>query len=182
MNNYTFTDAFWEIFFIVIISFIFGWIARWLWDEYFADTKYEEEVLYLDEKGEILKNEEKKETLPLSLKETEIEEKVEKSNLNLTTNKISPTGFKFDDLKIVEGIGPKIEMILKKNNIENWKDLAEKTPAELKEILKNAGDRYSFHNPESWPEQAMLAAEARWEELEEFQEFLIGGRVKIKTS
>jgi hypothetical protein len=66
--------------------------------------------------------------------------------------------------------------LLKRAGIENWKDLSEKTADELKDILKAAGDRYSFHDPSTWPEQAMLAYENKWDELEEFQEFLSGGK------
>jgi hypothetical protein len=43
-------------------------------------------------------------------------------------------------------------------------------------ILKKAGDSYAFHNPTTWPEQAMLAYQKKWDELEEFQNFLKGGK------
>ena len=33
-----------------------------------------------------------------------------------------------------------------------------------------------MHNPKSWPDQAKLAAEERWDELDEFQDTLLGGR------
>ena len=83
---------------------------------------------------------------------------------------------KNDDLKIVEGIGPKIEALLKADGIMNWRDLANSTPERLSGILKRAGDRFAFHNPNTWPEQASLADQGKWKELEEFQDFLNGGR------
>lgn len=81
-----------------------------------------------------------------------------------------------DDLKIVEGIGPKIEGLLHDANIKTWSKLAQTTVKKLQEILTAAGDRYRIHNPATWPKQAELAADAKWKELEEYQEFLVGGR------
>lgn len=81
-----------------------------------------------------------------------------------------------DDLKIVEGIGPKVEQILKAAGIANWNELAVQTGSSLKGILENAGSAYSMMDPSTWPQQAQLAAEARWEELRALQSDLRGGR------
>lgn len=81
-----------------------------------------------------------------------------------------------DDLKIVEGIGPKIELLLNEAGINTWQGLAEASVDHLKEILRQAGDRYRMHDPYTWPEQAKLAARGEWEKLKEYQEFLSGGR------
>jgi len=81
-----------------------------------------------------------------------------------------------DDLKIVEGIGPKIEELFHNAGIMTWKDLSETSPDKLREILRAAGSRFQMHDPATWPEQARLAAEGKWEELEEYQDFLQGGR------
>ncbi len=83
---------------------------------------------------------------------------------------------KIDDLKIVEGIGPKIEQLLKKANIRTWRNLSETSLERLREILLAAGSRYRIHDPATWPEQAKLAADGEWEKLKEYQDFLIGGR------
>lgn len=85
-------------------------------------------------------------------------------------------GPKPDDLKIVEGIGPKIEQLLKEGGIANWEELAAAPVERLKEILEAAGSRYQIHDPSSWPAQAKFAAEGRWEDLKDYQEMLIGGR------
>lgn len=75
-----------------------------------------------------------------------------------------------DDLKIVLGIGPKISRLLINRGITTWKALSEMTPAVISEyLLKDGGERYRIHNPESWPHQALLAREGRWDELREFQ-------------
>lgn len=81
-----------------------------------------------------------------------------------------------DDLKIVEGIGPKIEGLLKDGGIKDWGDLAKANTADLKGILKKGGDRFAMHDPSSWADQAALANESRWKELDKYQDLLIGGR------
>ena len=79
-------------------------------------------------------------------------------------------------MKIVEGVGPKIETLLKEGGINTWAELATAPVERLKEILDAAGPRYQIHDPSSWPAQAKFAAEGKWDELKEYQEMLIGGR------
>jgi large subunit ribosomal protein L27 len=81
-----------------------------------------------------------------------------------------------DDLKKIEGVGPKIAQILNEAGIMTFAQLANKTAEQIKDILEEAGPRYNIHNPSSWPAQAKFAAEGKWEELKEYQEILIGGR------
>ena len=81
-----------------------------------------------------------------------------------------------EDLKVVEGIGPKIEQLLKNDGIKTWRDLANANVDRLKGILDAAGDRYRIHDPGTWAEQAQLAADGNWDKLKEYQDFLQGGR------
>ena len=74
-----------------------------------------------------------------------------------------------DDLKIIEGIGPKIESILKEAGMYSFVDLAASSSSAIKSILLAESDAYQLHEPESWPRQAMLAAQGKWEELEAFK-------------
>jgi large subunit ribosomal protein L27 len=85
-------------------------------------------------------------------------------------------GPKLNDLKIIEGVGPKIEQILKEGGIETWDDLANASTDRLKEILEAAGSRYQMHDPSTWPAQAKFAAQGQFDELKEYQDMLIGGR------
>lgn len=80
-----------------------------------------------------------------------------------------------DDLKIVEGVGPKIEGLLKADGINNWSDLATTEPQVIRAILTKAGDRYRLADPTTWPKQASLAAKGNWEELKDYQDRLKGG-------
>ncbi|MTB50641.1 helix-hairpin-helix domain-containing protein [Lewinella sp. W8] len=81
-----------------------------------------------------------------------------------------------EDLKIIEGIGPKIEGVLKDAGIDSLATLAATNADRLRDVLEAAGSRYKSHNPESWPEQAALAADGLWEQLEKWQKSMKGGR------
>lgn len=82
--------------------------------------------------------------------------------------------FASDNLQIVEGIGPKVEVLLENAGIQTWGDLGAKSPDELRAILAAAG--LSMMNPDTWPQQAQLAHEGKWDDLIEYQRFLGGGR------
>jgi len=79
-----------------------------------------------------------------------------------------------DDLRKIEGIGPKISSLLQTAGIHTYAHLAAREPSQLREILTQAGIRLA--NPETWPEQASLAAAGNWEELRALQAQLKGGR------
>ena len=80
-----------------------------------------------------------------------------------------------DDLTVIEGIGPRIQELLFDAGIESYKDLSRATRSEVKEILDQAGPRYRLHEPKTWIEQATLAADGRFDELEQLQARLTGG-------
>jgi predicted flap endonuclease-1-like 5' DNA nuclease len=81
-----------------------------------------------------------------------------------------------DDFKIIEGIGAKIEELINKEGIYTYDQLSNTSPIRLSGILKKAGPRFQMHDPTSWPEQARLANEKRWPELQAIKEKLIAGR------
>ena len=86
---------------------------------------------------------------------------------------------KSDNLTKIEGIGPKIASILIENGYETFAKLSKAVPDKISKILtEKGGKRYSMHNPETWPEQAKLAADDKWDELKIWQEKLKGGRKK----
>ncbi|WP_304234723.1 DUF4332 domain-containing protein [Jiulongibacter sediminis] len=81
-----------------------------------------------------------------------------------------------DDLKKIEGIGPKIAELLVDAGIGTFAKLSETSADDIANILAEAGSRYASHNPTTWPEQAGLAAAGKWDELNELQDRLKGGR------
>ena len=80
---------------------------------------------------------------------------------------------KADDLKKVEGIGPKIAETLVEAGIATFAELAKTDAAKISEII--AGVRGS-HVTDTWPAQAQLAADGKWDELKKWQDELDGGK------
>ncbi len=85
-----------------------------------------------------------------------------------------------DDLKKIEGVGPKIMEHLNNGGLMTFADVASASVDQLQEILNNAGKRYQMHNPTTWPMQAKMAADGKWEELEKWQDE--NDAAKIKNS
>jgi len=83
---------------------------------------------------------------------------------------------KMDDLKVVEGIGPKIAELINEGGVTTWAGLAETPIERLQEILDAAGERYRIHDPGTWPRQADLLASAKWAEFKQLTDELDGGR------
>ena len=81
-----------------------------------------------------------------------------------------------DNLKRIEGIGPRIESILNSAGIATFRALSSTPVERRREVLNAAGLRGSFGDPTSWPEQARLAAEGMWDQLKTLQDGLKGGR------
>lgn len=80
-----------------------------------------------------------------------------------------------DDLTVVEGIGPKIAELLRARGITTFAGLAAMTPPGLQAILDAAGANFKLAVPQTWPEQAALAAQNRWTELKALQDRLVVG-------
>ncbi len=85
---------------------------------------------------------------------------------------------KADNLQKIEGVGPKIGEILNGKGISTFIQLAQTPVARLKQILEDAGPRYKLAIPDTWPQQAGLAADGDWEALDKLQDELEGGRKK----
>jgi len=81
-----------------------------------------------------------------------------------------------NNLRLIEGIGPKIEGLLNAAGIQTFQQLADAQPAKLQEILAAAGPRYKMHNPATWNQQAALAAAGKKAALAKLQAELKGGR------
>ena len=80
---------------------------------------------------------------------------------------------KADDLKKIEGIGPKIASTLVEAGVATFADLAKAKPAAISEIISGVRGN---HVTDTWPAQAKLAADGKWDELKKWQDELDGGK------
>ncbi len=85
-----------------------------------------------------------------------------------------------DDLKKVEGIGPKIAEILNGSGITTFAALAAASADSIKETLANAEGNFAAHDPTTWPAQAKMAADGEWDKLKVWQDELDGGKEVTK--
>lgn len=99
----------------------------------------------------------------------------------VVNNLVTSTEKDTDDLSIIEGIGPKIANILFDNGVFTFRQLATTPVYKIREMLDEAGSHFSMHDPSTWVEQALLAAEERWDELDALKDRLIGGREVVET-
>ncbi|MFV0540807.1 MAG: 50S ribosomal protein L21 [Aestuariibaculum sp.] len=80
---------------------------------------------------------------------------------------------KADDFKKIEGIGPKIAETLVEAGISTFAQLAKTKATKIAEII---ADVRGNHVTDTWPEQAQLAADGKWDELKKWQDELNGGK------
>jgi predicted flap endonuclease-1-like 5' DNA nuclease len=80
-----------------------------------------------------------------------------------------------ENLEIIEGIGPSIAHLLRSNGVGTFTQLAGASAAAIQAILDSAGPRFKLANPQTWAEQAALAAANRWGELRLLQDSLVAG-------
>ncbi|SEM39433.1 large subunit ribosomal protein L17 [bacterium A37T11] len=89
---------------------------------------------------------------------------------------VTPVQENADDLAIIEGIGPKIAELFNTVGIHSFAELAAKSAQELKAILTDAGDQFNTAVTDTWPEQAALAADGKFEDLKKLQDELNAGK------
>ena len=145
-------------------------------DQYVGDN-----AIHHDHSNAALEEEQVAETVVESVVEPiNLEQKTDEGKSGNVSNTYVPVSRDSEDvatdLKKVEGIGPKIEELLNKAGIKSWSGLAAASVDDLKKILADAGNKFTRHNPETWPKQAQLCAEGKWDELAEWQDKLDGGK------
>ena len=92
------------------------------------------------------------------------------------TSRSAHVSIEADDLIKIEGIGPKVDKILREAGINTFDALANANAADVQKVLNAAG--LQMMNPEGWIEQAKLAAKGDWAGFEKLQSELKGGRRK----
>jgi predicted flap endonuclease-1-like 5' DNA nuclease len=74
-----------------------------------------------------------------------------------------------DDLSIIEGIGPRIQDLLRQHGIDGFARMAQLRTDELLDILDRGGPSFRLADPSTWAEQASLALHNRWGDLKRLQ-------------
>lgn len=151
--DYTGATATLEILIMLGVAFILGYMFRWLQNRFWGCEHCVES-------------------------EIEAEIRTLKAEQSSHTKVVTASKHAQDDLKVIEGIGPKISELLHDAGITTWSKLADATPSKLSEVLQNAGERFRLHDPSTWPEQSALARDGKWDELEKLQTSLQGGKTK----
>lgn len=112
----------------------------------------------------------------LNLKVSSLENDLEFCRENSLASTILEKKVKENDLKIIEGIGPKIEELYHNAGINTWFELSKTSVEKLQNILNAAGEGFTIHNPGTWARQAELAYQGKWKELKDWQDVLDGGK------
>ena len=110
-----------------------------------------------------------------SFKEILVEEILASGGKKAEKKEKSAKKSKGDDLKIVEGIGPKAAEALVNAGVDTFEKLSKKSAEEIKNILVSASSTLAHLDPTTWAKQAELAANGKWDELKKWQDELIGG-------
>lgn len=120
----------------------------------------------------------KKEEAPKAPKAESVSEV--KQSFAETTEEKAPKAAKVskkgDDLKIIEGIGPKAAEVLVAAGIDTFAKLAATSAQNVKEILDAAEAKVQHLDPTTWAQQAQLAADGKMDELKKLQDELNGGK------
>ena len=87
-----------------------------------------------------------------------------------------------DDLTRIEGIDSKSASLLVSSGFTTFDALAKLDVTSIEKIFNAAGASYNLLDPTTWPEQAQLAADGKWESLDKLQVELKGGKRVAKSS
>lgn len=82
---------------------------------------------------------------------------------------------KGDDLTKVEGLGPKSAEALVAAGVDTFAKLSKLTPEKISGILSESSSTLAHIAPDTWPKQAEMAADGKWDELKKWQDELDGG-------
>lgn len=115
---------------------------------------------------------------PATIEETVVEDSTAVVEEDVEETEVAAAPSEPDNLRKIEGIGPKMNSVLNAAGITTFAQLAAASVEKLTDILNEAGVSLGVNPPDTWPEQAALAAEGDWDALEKLQDELDGGRRK----
>lgn len=168
----------WDLFlFLLALGLLLWWLLNWL-----VGSRLKKHTEELYHRISLLESENGKLKREFSDRTTFLESELEACRKSKVAGGVAAAAvtekarIKKDDLKIVEGIGPKIEELFNNAGIYSFDELANTPVDKLKEILDEGGSRFQMHDPSTWPQQGALARDGKWEELKKWQEELNKGR------
>ena len=113
---------------------------------------------------------------------SELQKLTQEREQEITTLKAKERAMQ-DDFSYLDGVGPKISAILRSAGVKTFAKLAAKEVDDLREILVAENPSLlRLSDPSTWPEQAGMAAEGRWENLKALQEDLKERRRRERLS
>jgi nucleotidyltransferase/DNA polymerase involved in DNA repair len=80
-----------------------------------------------------------------------------------------------ENLKVIEGIGPKIEKALKADGITSYAQIAAASESELRASIAKSGIKFA-PSVKTWAHQAQYLVDGNDDGLNEYQDYLIGGQ------
>ncbi|WP_271423781.1 50S ribosomal protein L21 [Aequorivita sinensis] len=109
-------------------------------------------------------------------KKEEAKKAASKSETKAPAKKAAPKkAAKADDLKKIEGVGPKAAEAMVAAGLDTFAKVAKAKPEAIATILSEASSNLAHLVTDTWPKQAKLAADGKWDELKELQDRLDGG-------
>jgi large subunit ribosomal protein L21 len=109
-------------------------------------------------------------------KETKASAPKAKAETKAPAKKAAPKkAAKADDLKKIEGVGPKAAEAMVAAGMDTFAKVAKAKPEAIATILSDASSNLAHLVTDTWPKQAQLAADGKWDELKELQDKLDGG-------
>lgn len=158
--------------FYLIAGVVLGWLLHWLWSR--APQKRPAPKPAVEPGSIIAPPTTKADSIP----ETPTREPVSSRLIDVSSARAAGFNIKHaEDLTIIDGIGPKTDDLLRANGIGSFAQLARLQVADLLDILEAGGASFRLANPQTWAEQASLAAENRWSDLKRLQQDLVDGAI-----
>lgn len=156
LNPLALPDATWQHILMVTVSVVLGYFVGYS-SKYKAMTKLKDQLLKLD----------------IDLAECQQQRELAIENL-ATSHAGVHTKLPSDDFRVIEGIGTKIDEVLKNAGINTFNQLSQQTADQIHSLLTNVNPQFAMLDATTWPGQAKLAAEGNWEELRIWQQELRG--------
>ena len=164
-QTYDHLDATAEILIMLTGAFLLGCLLCWLLKQYLINNTVKANNGYPDTRREIQADNINRKSQPNVTKKS--------ANTKPVSNKQSSSHKNISDFKIINGITPNIEDLLRSKNINSYSELRDIDNKTLNEMLSSSVTNESTKQyVKTWSHQAALAAKGDWRKLSEYQDFI----------